>query len=178
MRTNLKSAIVLLLVGLFGFSSVVAQDKNFKMDGTYDENIHSKSRADLEQRYPGADLDEVSWHNSSESEYSAYYQLDGRDYMTKYDREGNWKATLEKKEWNDEVPEYIQTAYNDTYSDYDLESYWEVNEYDDDNLKGSGILMYRDENDRLKSAQVLSGGVVEEAEEYPAGGSANQNNYR
>jgi hypothetical protein len=70
----------------------------------------------------------ISWYDAGYGYYGTY-MIDSTNYMTRYDRSGNFVETLEKKEWNSSVPSSVMSAFNSSpYKGQEVTSYYEVSE--------------------------------------------------
>lgn len=75
----------------------------------------------------------VEWYNSNDGYYGRYSN-ESMDYMTRYDKKGNYVETMRKKDWNDGVPSDLKSSFeNSNYKTHKVSSYWEVS---DPNRKG------------------------------------------
>lgn len=97
-----------------------------------DQTMSQRLLKDLNTRNAQSANQPVSWWDSGYGYYGTY-TIDDMEYMTRYDRSGNYVETLTKKEWNNSTP--IMSAYNQSqYKDQQVTGYWEVS--DPSNRKG------------------------------------------
>jgi len=129
MNYTLGMMCMLLSSAAFSQSQPVAADQ-----------AHSQMMMkDLNTRNPKTMDQTVDWRNTDYG-YSGMYSVDNENYMTRYDKKGNYVETLTKKDWNDgNVPTDLKTSFDKSmYKDAQVTSYWQVS---DANQKGYYIEM-------------------------------------
>ena len=132
---------MLMITLLNGAVSAQTQDnpKKDKKEKTISSSVSAKDmnkrlEKDLNTRYPSTTNGVIIW-DDNEYGYNAIYSLNRNEYLTHYDREGNYQGTMIRKEWKDEtVPPDIRNLYdNSKYRTYQVEGYWQT---EDPDIKG------------------------------------------
>jgi len=93
--------------------------------GAQQNEISDKLTADLNKRVPETRSYSLTWA-SPRFGYYARYTIDNVEYMSLYDKQGVYKETLEKKPWDDRIPETIRLEFgNSAYSLCSVLTFWE-----------------------------------------------------
>lgn len=93
-----------------------------------DKTVSGKLQKDLGSRNGQLANQPVSWYDAGYGYYGTY-DIDGKSYMTRYDRQGNYVETLNRKEWDSTVPSSSKTAFdNSEYNGQQVTGYWESTE--------------------------------------------------
>jgi hypothetical protein len=110
-----KLRLLLISIFIFAAADLAAQDNS----------INAKLTADLNKRVPGTRNVSLNWA-SPRFGYYARYTIDNVEYMSLYDKQGVYKETLEKKPWDDRVPEIIRAEFgNSAYNMCSVLTFWE-----------------------------------------------------
>jgi hypothetical protein len=90
-----------------------------------DRAMSQRISADLNNRNARVGNNPVSWYDAGYGYYGTY-TIDSTKYMKK----GNYMQTLTKKEWGNQVPPSLMTAFNQSqYKDQTVDGYWEVSDF-------------------------------------------------
>jgi hypothetical protein len=90
-----------------------------------DKNMSSKLQQDLGSRNKQLNNQQVSWYDAGYGYYGTY-DLDGKSYMERYDRQGNYVETLTRRDWDNTIPSSSRTAFdNSAYKGQQVIGYWE-----------------------------------------------------
>lgn len=128
----IASLALSILVYQAGFAQDTNPNANQNQDDAQNRDITQQTQQDLLNRYPDLDDQAVVWDHTEDG-YNATYSMNDAHYMARYDAEGNWLETLEKREWDDNVPEHVKMGLNDNaYENYEVDSYWEITESNSD----------------------------------------------
>jgi len=85
----------------------------------------------------------IDWKDSGYG-YVASYSKNNEQYMARYDQDGKYVETLTKKEWNDNAPAKLRSAYDQSnYKSQQVTAYWEVT---DPSRKGYYLELNDDQN--------------------------------
>ena len=161
--------IATLALSAWVYQAGFAQDTNPNANQTQentqdtDDNITQMAQKDLQSRYPGLDDQVVVW-DRTEDGYNATYSMNDADFMARYDAEGNWLETMEKRDWDDNVPENIKMGLSDNaYENYKVDSYWEITDSD----RGKGYLFYlKDQDGNTQNVRMDSQGTIINENDY------------
>ena len=100
-----------VLVFFFSFTALLSSTVVFSQI----RKIPSSATESVKQKYPAAE--NVEWKDAI-SHFTAKFQLDGKDYESHFDSDGNWKETLVKIEESD-IPESVKDGIaKSKYSDW------------------------------------------------------------
>lgn len=166
MKNSIKILLSLAL-SVFVYAASMAQDQsndqNQDQDMKNDKDITKMAEEDLVNRYPELNEEIIVWDHAEDS-YNATYSLNEANYMARYDSLGTWIETLQKREWDDNVPEHVQLGFdNSPYESYDVDSYWEISDSD----RGKGYLLYvKDEDGNTQHVRMDSQGMIINENEY------------
>lgn len=132
---NLFSSILMLAlianVALAQTQPQQSQQQNPQEPKTLsDRTMSQRMSADLNNRNAKVGNNPVAWYDAGYGYYGTY-TIDSMQYMTLYDRKGNYMQTLTKKEWgNSQIPPTVTSAFNQSeYKDQNVDGYWEVNDF-------------------------------------------------
>jgi hypothetical protein len=172
MKSIIRISLFCLAIG--SFQLAMAQTNTQPRTATGVDNnwnnsdIRDRSQRDLNSRYPGIDNEVVTWDHEDSRANTAYYRRDGRDYMSRYDAEGNWMETLERRDWNDnDIPDGVKQGYdNNNYKSRDIDSYWQVTESRDQNNRDGHLLFMRDKDGKNTNVRMDANGNVTSENEY------------
>lgn len=164
---------LLMLLSFIPISALLAQntDKTHTKSPDYSE-MRNQSQDDLLQRYPGAEDANVTWEQGKDKSNTAFYKMDGKDYMTLYDEEGNWVETYSRRDWNDQVDEPIRKGFDSNHKGMEVESYWERVDGTDRSDR-SNVLFYRGQNGTSQSTKISPDGKVQPTDAYSSPYSIN-----
>lgn len=132
MKKNRNYAICLMLTGLMSASAFAqsTSENKYEPRSLNDRTISDQLQKDLYKRNSNLSNQPVSWFDAGDGYYGIYSHND-HEYMTRYDKKGNYKETMTKKEWNDKVPASVRTSFDDSpYKDQQVANYWEVSDPD------------------------------------------------
>ncbi|HEY8937274.1 MAG TPA: hypothetical protein VIM65_18740 [Cyclobacteriaceae bacterium] len=97
-----------------------------------DPTVSDRLDKDFDSRNANMSNAVVNWY-STDYGYYGTYSNNGQDYMTRYDKNGNYVETLNKKDWSSVSPSLKSSFDKSPYKDQTVSSYWEV---DDPSRKG------------------------------------------
>lgn len=100
---------------------------SFAQDAVLTSNPRSEMMVkDLNARNPSTLNQKIDWM-SNEYGNNGMYTINNVNYMTRYDNEGNYIETYQKREWSDDAtPEILKSSYSKSnYKDSNVTSYWE-----------------------------------------------------
>jgi hypothetical protein len=94
--------------------------------------------------------------------------MNDAEYMTRYDAEGNWLETMQKREWDDNTPENVRMGFNDNaYENYQVDSYWEITESDPNSGRDKGYFFYLKDNEgNTRNLRMDSQGKIIDENDY------------
>lgn len=122
MRRSSLLIISLLIVGAGGLQ---AQQNSAIPESKEGNSFFDKLVADLNKKIPETRNIDIAWR-STRLGYFTRYTIDNIEYMSMYDKQGAYKATLEKKPWDDRIPENIRMEfYNSPYNTCSVLTFWE-----------------------------------------------------
>jgi hypothetical protein len=99
-----------------------------------DKTMSTRLQQDISSRNSSLGNTPVSWFDAGYGYYGTY-SMNNQNYMARYDRNGNYVETLNRKEWNDQIPGTTRNAFDQSmYKDQQVTAYWEVT---DPGRKGS-----------------------------------------
>lgn len=128
--------------------------------------VPQQTQQDLLSRYPDIDEQGVVWDNTDDG-YYATYSLNEDNYMARYDAEGNWQETMQKREWNDDVPDNIKMGLNDNaYENYQVDSYWEITESDPNRNNTGYFFNLKDKDGNTRDLRMDRQGAVINENDY------------
>lgn len=91
-----------------------------------DKTLSDRLQKDLTTRNSTLGSQPVTWYDAGYGYYGTY-SMDSKDYMVRYDRQGNYVETLNRRTWDDTVSSSTRTAFNNSrYKDQQVTGYWEV----------------------------------------------------
>lgn len=129
------------------------QQQNQEPRTLSDKTMSSKLQQDLSKRNSSLGNSTVNWYDAGYGYYGTY-SVNNQNFMTHYDRNGNYVETLTRKEWNDQLPQATRDAFtNSTYGTQRVTGYWEVT---DPGKKGS---YYELSDETGKTSRVWSDGT-------------------
>lgn len=124
----------LLLIAMLAMNKLshgqAAQDGNkpVKTLSKEDAAMNKKLSQDIVARFPMSKNSPIVWDNRDE-QYVATYSYNKEDYMTVYDRNGSYKGTLVKRDWENQANNNAKNFFkNSRYKDMKVGSYWEVSD--------------------------------------------------
>ncbi len=130
MKKITNCLICLMLTGLMSvtaFAQATLESKNEPRSLT-DRTVSDRLHQDLYKRNANLKDQPISWFDMGEGYYGTY-SSNNQNYMTRYDKEGNYIETMTKKEWNDNVPSSVRTSFDGSpYKSQKVTSYWEVSD--------------------------------------------------
>lgn len=98
-----------------------------------DKTMSQRLQKDLNTRNAKTGDQSIDWSDSGNGYYGTY-SIDQTNYMTRYDKKGNYVETLTRKEWDENVSSSLRTSFDESpYKGNQVNSYWEVS---DPNKKG------------------------------------------
>lgn len=169
---SIASFALSILVYQAGFAQDTSPNANQNQENAQNRDntqqsveIPQQTQQDLMNRYPDLDEQTIIWDNNDEI-YSATYNRNDKEYMSRYDTEGNWLETMERREWDDNVPEHIKMGLNDNrYENYEVDSYWEITE--SDAARGQGYYFnLRDKDGNAENIRMDSEGKIINESDY------------
>lgn len=129
------------------------QQQNQEPRTLSDKTMSSKLQQDLGKRNSSLGNSTVNWYDAGYGYYGTY-SVNNQNFMTRYDRNGNYVETLTRKEWNDQLPQATRDAFtNSSYGTQRVTGYWEVT---DPGKKGS---YYELSDETGKTSRVWSDGT-------------------
>lgn len=110
-----------------GHTQITPVDKNAPRKLT-DSTMSERLALDWNTRNSKLKDQSVDWFDSNDG-YFGTYTIDSIDYMTRYDKEGNYIETMNRKEWDEMIPRGVKSAFdNSMYKTQEVTSYWEVSD--------------------------------------------------
>lgn len=95
-----------------------------------DRTMSDMLQKDLSNRNTNLSNQQFSWFESNDGFYTNYSH-DNADYMSRYDKQGNYVESMRKSNWDHQVPAYLRTSFdNSPYKTQDVSGYWEVSDLD------------------------------------------------
>jgi hypothetical protein len=96
-----------------------------------DPAMSNKLRTDLSTRNAQLGTNSVDWYDTGNGYYGTY-SINNTQYMSRYDKQGNYIGSYEKGDWNaGDVPASIKSAYgNSMYKDQEVTAYWRSSDPD------------------------------------------------
>jgi len=125
-----------------------------------DPAVSQRLSADLNSRNAQLGTNSVSWFDAGNGYYGTY-TVGTNNYMTRYDRQGNYIETYTKGNWSDStVPPSLMTSYNESmYKGQPITGYWTVSDpgksgyyLEVQGKDGKTGRIYADENGKFLSA--------------------------
>ena len=119
-------ALSLLLTTILGAQTVIKKPlgKN-QFASMPDNDMNQQLIKQLSDRIPETKNETVAWAGTDYG-YVATYSVDNIEYMTVYDRSGNYVETFSKQAWDDRVPDVIKMEFdNSAYNAYAVNRFWE-----------------------------------------------------
>lgn len=123
-----------------------------------DKTMGDRLQKDLSSRNSNHATQQFNWFESNDGYYTNYSQ-DNVEYMSRYDKQGNYVESMRKATWNDQVPTDLKTSFDKSpYKTHDVSGYWEVSdlnrkgyymEFKDD--QGKVTKVWADEKGRFSS---------------------------
>lgn len=155
--------IASIALSILVYQAGFAQDTN--PNANQNQDITQQTQQDLLDRYPDLDEQTIIWDSNDEM-HSATYNMNDREYRSRYDADGNWIETMERREWDDNVPEHVKMGLNDNrYENYEVDSYWEITESGSD--RGQGYyLNLRDKDGNTQNVRMDSDGKIIDENDY------------
>lgn len=115
-----------------------------------DKTMSDRLQKDLSNRNSGVSNQQLNWFESNDGFYTNY-SINNEEYMTRYDKQGNYIESMRKKVWNDQVPANIRTSFdNSNYKSQKVSGYWELS---DNNRKGY-YMELKDDNGKMTKVWV------------------------
>ena len=127
-----------------------------------------QTQEDLLKRYPDVDQQSLKWDTAG-NEYTASYNMNDTEYRARYDKEGNWLETMQKREWDDNnAPENLKMGLSDNaYENYQVDSYWEITDADAKSGRDKGYYFYmKDKEGNTKNLRMDSQGKIIDENNY------------
>ena len=91
-----------------------------------DRGMANTLRADFDSRNSTVPDIEVNWYNSDYGYYGTY-SMGNQHYITRYDKDGNYIETFNKKDWTQNAPVVIKNSFNKSaFNNLKVVTYWEV----------------------------------------------------
>jgi hypothetical protein len=119
---QLRILIIFFFVARAG--SLVGQDAD-PGPGT-DNSMNARLTADLNKRIPETKNNQLTWRPTKFGFFTTF-TIENIDYMSVYDKQGHYRETLEKRSWDDRVPENIRLEFgNSPYSLCSVITFWEA----------------------------------------------------
>ena len=119
-------ALSLLLTTILGAQTVIKKPlgKN-QFASMPDNDMNQQLIKQLSDRIPETRNEIVAW-TATDYGYVATFSVDNIEYMTVYDRSGNYVETFSKQAWDDRVPDVIKMEFdNSAYNTYTVNRFWE-----------------------------------------------------
>lgn len=86
----------------------------------------SRLQQDLAKRNPAVPVKSTDWWDTGNG-YFGTYSANNNNYMVRYNLEGKYVETLEKRDWRSNPPANLKTAFQKSrYKDQQVEKYWAV----------------------------------------------------
>jgi hypothetical protein len=107
-----------------------AQTEGTQSDNDYPKMLESKTmtdrlQTDWQKRNDSIQSQSVQWYELKDGYYGSYNN-NSSDYMTLYDRDGNYIQTNRKGDWNT-ASASVKSQYDESnYKSQNVTSYWEV----------------------------------------------------
>jgi len=124
------SALVLcatLGASTIGHAQITHGDKNVPLK-VADSTMSKRLTSDWNARNSALKDQSVDWFASNDG-YFGTYSIDEKDYMARYDREGNFIETMNRKEWDEMIPTSLKSSFDKSiYKSQQVTSYWEVSD--------------------------------------------------
>lgn len=121
-----------------------------------DRLVSDRLDTDWKSRNPGFTSQPFRWYDDGDGYYGTYSN-NNQDFMTRYDRSGNYVQTLSKKEWNDNVPVALRNSFLESpYKSQQVTSYWEVS---DPGKKGY-YLVFKDDHGKVSRVKADENGLI------------------
>lgn len=99
--------------------------KNQIGKGMPDNAMNQRLVKQLADKIPETITEVVAWVGT-DYVYSATYSVDNIEYMTLYDRSGNYVETFSNQAWDDRVPDVLKMEFdNSPYNTYAVNRFWE-----------------------------------------------------
>ncbi len=123
-----------------------------------DKSMGDRMQKDLSNRNTDVANQQFNWFESNDGFYTNY-SINNEEYMSRYDKQGNYIESMRKKTWNDQVPADLRTSFDKSpYKMQNVSGYWEVSdlnrkgyymEFKDE--KGKMTKVWADENGRFSA---------------------------
>jgi len=108
-----------------------------------DTTRHDRMEKDLRKRNSVTNDQKVNWKDLGYGSIGTY-SSNNTQYMARYDQDGKYVETLTKKEWNNNAPAKLRSAYDQSnYKSQKVTGYWEVT---DPSKKGYYLELNDDQN--------------------------------
>ena len=120
------------VIGAIVLFATTAYGQSTSQDPTplNDPKTGSRLEKDFDSRNSNLSNATVNWYGTDYGYYGTYSN-DGTDYMTRYDKNGNYVETLNKKDWSTDVSPEIKSSFDkSSYKDQSVTSYWESSDTD------------------------------------------------
>jgi hypothetical protein len=93
-----------------------------------DASVSQRLDKDFDTRNSNLSNANVNWYSTDYGYYGTYSD-NGQDYMTRYDKNGKYVETLNKKDWSSDVSPALKSSFDKSqYKDKTVTGYWEVND--------------------------------------------------
>lgn len=121
-----------------------------------DTVVSNKLSKDFIERNPTADKNStVDWWEDAYG-YSGLYQMNGGEYLSQYDQQGEYINSYAKKKW-DEAPIGLRSAYNASeFHDHEVISYWQSS----DPAKNGYYLQVKNKQGKINNVWVDNDGKL------------------
>ncbi len=151
-----RSLLFIFILTVAGAGEINAQQNSSIPETKEGNSIYDKLTADINKKVPETRNMDMIWR-STRLGYFTRYIVDNIEYMSLYDKQGSYKATLEKKPWDDRVPENIRMEfYNSPYNTCSVLTFWEaIQTYNKDfylelmDKQGKSVSAWFDENGKF-----------------------------
>ena len=119
-------ALSLLLTTILGAQTVIKKPSGKNQFANMPDNeMNQQLIKQLSDRIPETRNETIAW-TGTDYGYVATFSVDNIEYMTVYDRSGNYVETFSKQAWDDRVPDVIKMEFdNSAYNTYTVHRFWE-----------------------------------------------------
>ena len=96
----------------------------------YDKAMGERLQKDLNNRTADISNQQLDWFESKDG-FHTNYSINNEEYMSRYDKQGNYIESMRKRTWDDQVPMDIRTSFDKSaYKAQNVSGYWEVSDLD------------------------------------------------
>lgn len=116
-----------------------------------DKTMSDRLQKDLINRNTNISAQQqLNWFESNDG-YHTNYSINNEEYMSRYDKQGNYIESMRKSAWDDQVPAVIRTSFdNSPHKTKNVSGYWEVS---DDDRKGY-YMEFKDDKGKMTNVWV------------------------